>query len=159
MYYPQEILFLISDPIPQRGSFTYGFQVMISFTFQSSLSRRHHGSNLPWWSFKWKLSLNFSPLAIIDWFHIPASELFFVKELLRHLFMVISGLVNGKNMFNGSGEYCAMTFAPDKRCRIRLVNTSTNAHFKFWTDEHTIPPSTTSPLVIHQNLLPNCRLT
>jgi FtsP/CotA-like multicopper oxidase with cupredoxin domain len=50
--------------------------------------------------------------------------------------MLITGLVQGKNMWNGSGEYYPLPFTPGKKNRIRLVNTSTNTHFKFWIDQH-----------------------
>ena len=49
-----------------------------------------------------------------------------------------TGLVQGKNMFNGSGEYYNMTFTLGKKYRIRLINMSTNTHFKFSIDQHTM---------------------
>jgi FtsP/CotA-like multicopper oxidase with cupredoxin domain len=49
-----------------------------------------------------------------------------------------TGLINGKNMFNSSGEHSTFSFTSGKKHRLRLVNTSTNTHFKFSIDEHVI---------------------
>lgn len=82
--------------------------------------------------------IDFGPLPISDCVHTPASELFFVEELPGLPIPGHIGLSNGKNMFNGSGEYYPISLPPYKKHRICLVNTSSNTHFKFWINEHTM---------------------
>ena len=74
---------------------------------------------------------------IQDWYHTSA---------FREWFQVRvdspppgdNGLINGKNKFHGAGEFSEFTFVPGKKHRIRLINSSTNQHFKFWIDQHTM---------------------
>ena len=133
-----------SGPIPPGSSFTYTFRATSygHTWYHSHFSLQYpdgilgpiviHGPS----SANWDLDLG--PLAISDWFHTPASELFFVEELPGLPIPGDTGLVQGKNIWNGSGEYYDMTFTPGKKHRIRLVNTSTNTHFKFSIDQHTM---------------------
>jgi len=85
-------------------------------------------------SANWDIDLG--AVQITDWFHTPASELFFAEEQPGPPLAGDTGLVNGKNVFNGSGEYYNIKFTPGKAHRIRLINPSTNTHFKFWIDQH-----------------------
>jgi laccase len=133
-----------AGPIPPGGSFTYRFRAT---SYGNTWYHSHFSLQYPDGivgpiiiygpsSANWDIDLGALP--INDWFHEPASELFFVEELPGLPIPADTGLINGKNTFNGSGEYYNMTFTPGKKHRIRLVNTSTNTHFKFWIDQHTM---------------------
>src|ERR1700737_4075541 len=133
---------LTSGPIPPGSSFTYTFRATSygHSWYHSHFSVQYadgilgpiviHGPS----SANWDIDLG--PLSITDWFHTPASELIFAEEQPGPPLNGDTGLINGKNKFNGSGEYYSLAFIPGKKHRIRLVNTSTNTHFKFWIDEH-----------------------
>ena len=87
-------------------------------------------------SANWDIDLG--SVAATDWFHTPASESFFTEEIPCPPGPRDPGLINGKNISNGSGEYYKISFKKGKKHRIRLVNTSTNTHFKVWIDQHIV---------------------
>jgi len=144
MYYLFSPYLIPPGPIAPNCSFTYTFRASSygNTWYHSHFSLQYPdgvvGSiliNGPT-SANWDIDLG--PVALTDWFHIPASLLFFTEQLPGPPINGDTGLINGKNMFNGSGEYSTFTFTPGKKHRLRLVNTSTNTHFKFWIDEHVI---------------------
>jgi FtsP/CotA-like multicopper oxidase with cupredoxin domain len=132
----------MTGPIAPNCSFTYRFRATSygNTWYHSHFSLQYpdgilgsivvHGPS----SANWDIDLG--PVAITDWFHTPASELWFTERLPGLPIPADTGLVNGKNVWNLTGEYTNLTFTPGKKHRIRLVNTSTNTHFKFWIDEH-----------------------
>jgi FtsP/CotA-like multicopper oxidase with cupredoxin domain len=135
---------LTSGPIPPGGSFTYRFRAT---SYGNTWYHSHFSLQYPDGlvgpivingpsSANWDIDLG--PLSITDWFHTPASELFFSEEQPGPPAAGDTGLIQGKNMFNGAGEYFDMKFTQGKKHRIRLVNTSTNTHFKFSIDSHTM---------------------
>ena len=85
-------------------------------------------------SANWDIDLG--PMTVTDWFHETAESLYASQLQLGPPGPSDTGLINGMNEFNGSGKYSQITFTPGKKHRIRLINTSTNTHFKFWIDEH-----------------------
>jgi FtsP/CotA-like multicopper oxidase with cupredoxin domain len=142
--YTQGSQSLSSGPIPPGGSFTYSWRAT---SYGHTWYHSHFSLQYPDGlvgpiiiygpsSANWDIDLGALP--ITDWFHTPASELLFLEEQAGPPIPGDTGLINGKNMFNGSGEYYSMTFTHGKTHRIRLVNTSTNTHFKFSIDQHTM---------------------
>jgi FtsP/CotA-like multicopper oxidase with cupredoxin domain len=86
-------------------------------------------------SANWDVDLG--PVSITDWFHTSAFQEYFIQlQFGNPPVGADNGLINGRNMFNGSGEYSQFKFEKGKRYRMRLINTSTNTHFKFWIDQH-----------------------
>src|SRR5271170_4607571 len=146
MYPPSNYCTLLTflGPIPPGSSFTYSFRAT---SYGHTWYHSHFSLQYPDGivgpiiingpsSANWDVDLG--PLSITDWFHIPASQLFFAEEQPGLPIPGDTGLVQGKNTWNESGEYYDMTFTPGKKHRIRLVNMSTNTHFKFSIDQHTM---------------------
>lgn len=134
---------LISGPIPPGESFTYTFRCTSYGTtwYHSHFSLQYsdglvgpliiHGPS----SANWDIDLG--TVMLQDFYHTPAFEEWFTERQGGPP-PADNGLFNGKNKFNGSGEYSEFVFIPGKRHRIRLINSSTDQHFKFWIDQHTM---------------------
>jgi FtsP/CotA-like multicopper oxidase with cupredoxin domain len=76
------------------------------------------------------------PVMVQDWYHSPAFEAWFNVRVGGPP-PGDNGLINGKNKLNGGGEYTEFKgLIPGKKYRIRLINSSTDQHFKFWIDQH-----------------------
>ena len=129
-------------PIPPAGSFTYRFRATSYGTswYHSHFSLQYSDGVLgpivvygPS-SANWDIDLG--PLTLTDWFHESAFQEYFTEIIPAPPIPAPNGLIGGKNKFNGSGSYTELRFVPGKRHRIRLINTSTNTHFKFWIDQH-----------------------
>jgi FtsP/CotA-like multicopper oxidase with cupredoxin domain len=76
------------------------------------------------------------PVMVQDWYHAPAFEDWF-NVRVNGPPPGDNGLFNGKNKLNGGGEYTEFKgLIPGKKYRIRLINSSTDQHFKFWIDQH-----------------------
>jgi FtsP/CotA-like multicopper oxidase with cupredoxin domain len=72
---------------------------------------------------------------IQDWYHTPVFELWF-QERQTPPIPGDNGLINGKNMYNGQGEYSEFKFKKGKKYRMRIINSSTDQHFRFTIDGH-----------------------
>jgi len=136
---------LRAGPIPPGQSFTYSFRATSYGTswYHSHFSLQYSDGlvgpiviNGPS-SANWDIDLG--PVSLTDWWHTPA----FIEYFIQRIFGTApgpadNGLINGKNLFNGGGEYSVFTFVPGLKHRIRLINTSTDTAFKFWIDQHTM---------------------
>jgi FtsP/CotA-like multicopper oxidase with cupredoxin domain len=139
--FPPDVL-LILGPIPPGESFTYRFRATGYGTswYHSHFALQYSDGILgpiviqgPT-SANWDIDLG--TVTVADLFHRTAFAQFFTERIPGPPSPADNGLINGKNKFNGSGEYSEFTFKPGKKHRIRLINTSTNTHFKFWIDQH-----------------------
>ena len=87
-------------------------------------------------SANWDVDLG--PLGITDWYHEPAFAAYY-KERTAPI-AAQNGLFNGLNTYNDSdtivGSKYEMKFTPGKKHRIRVINMSTDSHFKFSIDGH-----------------------
>jgi FtsP/CotA-like multicopper oxidase with cupredoxin domain len=83
----------------------------------------------------WDIDLG--TVMVQDWYHTPAFTEWF-DERINGPPPGDNGLFNGKNKLNGGGEYTEFVWIPGKKYRIRLVNSGTDQHFKFWIDQHTM---------------------
>ena len=136
---------LTLGPMPPGQSFTYRFRATSygHSWYHSHFSLQYTDGlvgpiviNGPS-SANWDIDLG--PVTITDWFHTPAFTEYFTQRIFGAApGPADNGLINGKNMLNESGSYSEFTFVPGKKHRIRLINTSTNTHFKFWIDQHTM---------------------
>jgi FtsP/CotA-like multicopper oxidase with cupredoxin domain len=133
-------------PIPPGASFTYTFRATSYGTtwYHSHFSLQYtngltgpiiiHGPS----SANWDIDTGVLP--IMDWYHEPAFEAYYT-EIVAPL-AADNALFNGLNTFNDSdtivGQKFEMNFTPGKKHRIRLVNMSTDSHFKFSIDEHVL---------------------
>jgi FtsP/CotA-like multicopper oxidase with cupredoxin domain len=77
-------------------------------------------------------------LGITDWYHEPAFTAFYKERTAPGA--ADNGLFNGLNTYNDSGTIVGskyeMKFTPGKKHRIRVINMSTDSHFKFSIDGH-----------------------
>jgi FtsP/CotA-like multicopper oxidase with cupredoxin domain len=160
-------------PIPPGASFTYTFRATSygSTWYHSHFSLQYsngligplviYGPS----SANWDIDLG--PLGVTDWYHEPAFRAYFKQRSSPG--PADNALFNGLNTFNIGGDIVGekfeMTFIPGKKHRIRVINMSTNSHFKFSIDEHTmtvqaadfvaIEPYETNVLNIFIGILPN----
>jgi len=72
-----------------------------------------------------------------DWYHTPIFEVWF-QERQKPPVPADNGLINGKNKNGSVGSYSEFVFVPGKKYRMRIINTSTDQHFKFSIDQHTM---------------------
>jgi FtsP/CotA-like multicopper oxidase with cupredoxin domain len=74
-----------------------------------------------------------------DYFHSPIFGVWFAERSTPPI-PADTGLINGKNknMSTGEGDFSLFEFVPGKKYRIRLINVSTDQHFKFSVDEHSM---------------------
>ena len=74
-----------------------------------------------------------------DWYHTPVFEVWFTERQTPPV-PGDNGLINGKNKFNASGKitgsYSEFKFQKGKKYRMRIINSSTDQHFKFSIDQH-----------------------
>ena len=86
----------------------------------------------------WDIDLG--PLGVTDWYHEPAFTAYFKERVAPGA--ADNALFNGLNTFNDDGNIVGqkfeMNFTPGKKHRIRLINMSTDSHFKFSIDQHTM---------------------
>jgi FtsP/CotA-like multicopper oxidase with cupredoxin domain len=86
-------------------------------------------------SANWDVDLG--PVIIQDWFHTPVFEVWFEERTIPPV-PSDTGLINGKNMNGLLGEYTQFSFTPGTKYLMRIINTSTDQHFKFLIDGHTM---------------------
>jgi FtsP/CotA-like multicopper oxidase with cupredoxin domain len=72
-----------------------------------------------------------------DWFHSPVFGVWFTERQTPPV-SADTGLINGKNKNGTFGEYSEFLFTAGTKYRMRLINTSTDQHFKFSIDQHTM---------------------
>jgi FtsP/CotA-like multicopper oxidase with cupredoxin domain len=84
-------------------------------------------------SANWDIDLG--TVTIQDWFHTPIFTVWFAERSDPPV-SADTGLINGKNKNGSLGEYSEFEFIPGKKYRMRLINTSTDQHFKFSIDQH-----------------------
>jgi FtsP/CotA-like multicopper oxidase with cupredoxin domain len=137
---------LTLGPIPPGGSFTYTFQATsyghtwYHSHFSLQYSNGLTGSLVIYGpsSANWDIDLGVLP--IMDWYHESAFTAYYQER--QAPLAADNALFNGLNTFdeggNTAGSKYEMTFQPGKKHRIRLVNMSTDSHFKFSIDEHTL---------------------
>ena len=82
--------------------------------------------------------IDMGPVGLTDWYHKPAFEMFYGMRTSPS--PAQNGLINGLNTFNDSGkitgEKFEMVFTPGKKHRMRIINMSTDSHYKFSIDNH-----------------------
>jgi FtsP/CotA-like multicopper oxidase with cupredoxin domain len=89
-------------------------------------------------SANWDIDLG--PLAVSDHYHTPAFTQYYQER--THPGPADNALFNGMNTWNSTltgpvvGKKYEMNFTPGKKHRIRLINMSTDSHFKFSIDQH-----------------------
>ena len=83
-----------------------------------------------------------------DWYHTPVFELWFTERQTPPV-AADNALINGKNKNGSVGEYSQFKFESGKKYRMRIINTSTDHHFKFSIDNHvmTVMSSDFVPIV------------
>ncbi|KAJ1536426.1 laccase, multicopper oxidase, benzenediol:oxygen oxidorectuctase, partial [Cladochytrium tenue] len=73
------------------------------------------------------------PLVVMDWYH---ADSFYLHSLGGPPPNAPSGLINGKGQFNGSDSYHESSVVAGKKYLMRIVNSGTFTHVKFWVDGH-----------------------
>jgi len=128
-------------PIPPGHSFTYRFRATTYGTtwYHSHFSLQYSEGlvgplliNGPT-SADWDVDLG--AVILQDWYHTPVFDLWF-KERQSPGVPADNSLINGKNKNGSVGEYSEFKFQKGKKYRMRIVNTSTDQHFKFSIDNH-----------------------
>jgi FtsP/CotA-like multicopper oxidase with cupredoxin domain len=135
-----------SGPIPPGASFTYTFRATSYGTtwYHSHFSLQYtngligplviYGPSTANWD------IDLGPLGVTDWYHEPAFRAYYQERTSPSA--ADNALFNGLNTFNDSGtivgEKFEMNFVPGKKHRIRLINMSTDSHFKFSIDQHVL---------------------
>ena len=156
-----------SGPIPPGGSFTYSFRAT---SYGTTWYHRHfsvqysngliaplviHGPS----SANWDIDLG--PVGVSDWYHTPTFQLYFSERTAPGA--ADNALFNGLNTYTDpttlvtTGSKFEMTFTPGKKHRIRLINMSTDSHYKFSIDEHvlTVQAADFVPIVPYQTTVLN----
>lgn len=137
--------FLISGPIPPGQSFTYRFRATTYGTtwYHSHFTLQYsdgllgpvviHGPS----SSNWDIDLG--TVLLQDYFHSPIFGVWFAERSMPPI-PADTGLINGKNknMSTGVGDFSLFEFVPGKKYRMRIINVSTDQHFKFSVDEHSM---------------------
>jgi FtsP/CotA-like multicopper oxidase with cupredoxin domain len=86
-------------------------------------------------SANWDIDLG--PLGVTDYYHTPAFTLYYAERSAPG--SADNALFNGLNTWGSDpvvGQKYEMKFTPGKKHRIRLINMSTDSHFKFSIDQH-----------------------
>ena len=86
-------------------------------------------------SANWDVDLG--PVIIQDWFHTPIFQVWFEERTIPPV-SSDTGLINGKNVNGSLGEYTQFMFTPGTKYLLRVINVSTDQHFKFSIDQHTM---------------------
>ena len=131
-------------PIPPGGNFTYTFHASSYGTtwYHSHFSLQYsngligpiviHGPT----SANWDIDLG--PVGLTDWYHEEAFKAFYTFRTAPGAAQ--NALFNGMNTFNDSGTIVGQkyetTFTPGKKHRLRIINMSSDSHFKFSIDHH-----------------------
>ncbi|KAI1496051.1 multicopper oxidase [Biscogniauxia marginata] len=76
-------------------------------------------------------------LFLNDWDHSTVDQLWTEAETSGPP-ELDTGLINGTNVYDGSGYRFNVSFASDTTYRMRLVNAAVDTHFKFSIDNHTM---------------------
>lgn len=130
-------------PIPPGGSFTYRFLATRYGTswYHSHFSLQYSEGlfgplviNGPT-SANWDVDLG--AVFVQDWFHTPAFQAWFAFRSHPPL-KSDTGLINGNNKNGSLGKYTEFVFTPGKKYLMRIINTSTDQHFKYSIDQHTM---------------------
>jgi FtsP/CotA-like multicopper oxidase with cupredoxin domain len=130
-------------PIPPGGSFTYRFRATRYGTswYHSHFSLQYSEGligpiviNGPT-SANWDVDLG--AVFVQDWFYTPAFQAWFAFRSHPPL-RADTGLINGSNKNGTLGKYTEFVFTPGKKYLMRIINTSTDQHFKFSIDQHTM---------------------
>ena len=144
----QSLLNILANlgPIPPGSSFTYTFRASSYGTtwYHSHFSLQYSNGligplvvNGPS-SANWDIDLG--PLGVTDHYHMPAFTLYYAER--SHHGSADNALFNGLNTWSTTpndpvvGQKYEMNFTPGKKHRIRLINMSTDSHFKFSIDQH-----------------------
>jgi len=72
---------------------------------------------------------------LTDWSHETVDSLYTYAQVAGPPLMD-TGLINGKNVYNGGGSRYEAAFESGKKYRIRLINGAIDTHFKFSIDNH-----------------------
>jgi FtsP/CotA-like multicopper oxidase with cupredoxin domain len=83
----------------------------------------------------WDIDLG--TVLVQDYYRTLAFEIWFQERATPPL-AADSGLINGKNQNRSIGTYSEFNFTPGKKYRMRIINTSTDNHFQFSIDRHTM---------------------
>jgi len=128
-------------PIPPGHSFTYRFRATTYGTtwYHSHFSLQYsdglvgplviHGPT----SADWDVDLG--TVILQDWYHTSTFELWFTERQNPPV-PADNAFINGKNKIGTTGEYSRFKFKKGNRYRMRIINTSTDHHFKFSIDGH-----------------------
>ena len=153
----QKSIYLTVGPIPPGHSFTYRFHATSYGTtwYHSHFSLQYseglvgpliiHGPT----SADWDIDLG--TVILQDWYHTPVFEAWF-QERQKPGLPADNALINGKNKNGTVGSYSRFSFIPGKKYRMRIINTSTDQHFKFSIDQHvmTVQAADFVPVVPYQ---------
>jgi len=135
-------------PIAPGGNFTYTFRATSYGTtwYHSHFSLQYTNGligpiviNGPT-SANWDIDLG--PLGLTDWYHEEAFTAYYTYR--KSPGAAQNGLFNGMNTWNDTdgsnvvGQKYETTFTPGKKHRLRIINMSTDSHFKFSIDQHTM---------------------
>ena len=74
-------------------------------------------------------------LLLNDWDHQTADQKYIEAHHYKTTTM-LTGLMNGTNVFDGTGSYFETAFESGKKYRLRLISGAADAHFKFTIDNH-----------------------
>jgi FtsP/CotA-like multicopper oxidase with cupredoxin domain len=130
-------------PIPPGGSFTYRFQATrygstwyhSHFTLQYSEGLLGpfiiNGPTVDNWD------IDLGTVLVQDFYRQSCFESWFVERSNPPL-AADTGLINGKNKNGALGSFSEFNFTPGKKYRMRIINTSTDSHFQFSIDKHTM---------------------
>lgn len=81
--------------------------------------------------------LDLGPLPITDWYYTPVAQLAYTGQHTPAAPPVSdTGLINGTMVSSGGGKYATTTLTKGKKHRLRLINTSVDAHFMVSLDNH-----------------------
>jgi FtsP/CotA-like multicopper oxidase with cupredoxin domain len=108
-----------------------------------------HGPTVENWD------IDLGEVLLTDYYHGSIYDIWY-KERANGPQTSDNGLINGKNMLNGSGSFSEFTFTPGKRHRLTIVNTAVDALFKFSIDQHNFTVQGADFIPIHpyeQNVL------
>lgn len=89
-----------------------------------------HGPTVENWD------IDLGTVLIQDFYRTSIFDVWFTQRS-KPLVASDTGLINGKNKNGTIGQYPEFCFEPGKKYRMGIINTSTDANFKFSIDQHT----------------------